>query len=40
VGIRDVEIAGIAAARRAAVATRNTRHFQHLGIDLVDPWKG
>ena len=36
--IRDAQIAGIAAARRAAVATRNTRHFANLGITLVDPW--
>lgn len=36
--IRDVEIAGIAAARRASLATRNTRHFEALGIRLVDPW--
>ena len=36
--IRDVQIAGIAAARRAALATRNTPHFADLGIALVDPW--
>ena len=36
--IRDVQIAGIAKARRATLATRNTRHFRELGIDLVDPW--
>lgn len=35
---RDIEIAGIVAARRATLATRNTRHFENLGIDLVDPW--
>jgi predicted nucleic acid-binding protein len=40
VEIRDVQIAGIAKARRATVATRNTRHFVDLGIDLVDPWAG
>ena len=38
VEIRDVQIAGIAAARKAIVATRNIRHFQSLGITLVDPW--
>lgn len=37
-GIRDVQIAGIATARRASLATRNTRHFDGLGIDLLDPW--
>lgn len=38
VEIRDVEIAGIAAARKATLATRNTRHFEGTGIALVDPW--
>lgn len=38
VEIRDVQIAGIAAARRAAVATRNRRHFDGAGIDVIDPW--
>jgi hypothetical protein len=37
--IRDVQIAGIAAARKATLATRNTRHFENLGIVLVDPWQ-
>jgi predicted nucleic acid-binding protein len=36
--IRDVQIAGIATARKAILATRNIRHFTELGIDLVDPW--
>ena len=36
--IRDVQIAGIAAARKAAIATRNVRHFEGLGLDLIDPW--
>jgi predicted nucleic acid-binding protein len=38
VEIRDVQIAGIAKARRAHLATRNTRHFTDLGIELIDPW--
>jgi hypothetical protein len=38
VEIRDIEIAGIVATRRATLATRNIRHFANLGIDLVDPW--
>jgi predicted nucleic acid-binding protein len=38
--VRDVEIAGIAIARRAALATRNTRHFADLGMELIDPWAG
>lgn len=36
--IRDVLIAGIAAARKAALATRNVRHFEGLGLSLIDPW--
>jgi len=36
--IRDVQIAGIAAARRATIATRNVRHFEGLGPALIDPW--
>lgn len=38
VEIRDVQIAGIAAARKATLATRNARHFEGTGIALVDPW--
>lgn len=36
--VPDVEIAGIAVARRASLATRNTRHFADLGVHLIDPW--
>ena len=39
VEIRDVQIAGVASARRATLATRNVRHFEDLGIRLTDPWK-
>jgi toxin FitB len=39
VEIRDVQIAGIALARKATLATRNIRHFNGLGIHLIDPWK-
>jgi hypothetical protein len=38
VEIRDAQIAGIALARRASVATRNISHFRDLGVRLVDPW--
>lgn len=38
VEVRDLQIAGIAVARRATVATRNIRHFDGLGPPLVDPW--
>jgi toxin FitB len=36
--IRDVQIAGIAAARKATIATGNLRHFEDLGVPLVNPW--
>jgi predicted nucleic acid-binding protein len=38
VEIRDAQIAGLVAARRATLATRNTRHFSDLGVALIDPW--
>lgn len=40
VEIRDVQIAGIGAARNAAIATRNVRHFEGFGLDVIDPWSG
>ena len=36
--IRDLQIAGIATARKASVATRNVRHFEGLGLDVINPW--
>ena len=38
VDFRDTQIAGIALARRAAIATRNVRHFSDLDVPIVDPW--
>jgi len=38
VDIRDTQIAGIALARRATLATRNVRHFADLTVPVVDPW--
>jgi len=38
VDFRDIEIAGIVSARRATLATRNVRHFDGLGIAVVNPW--
>ncbi|OGA16174.1 MAG: twitching motility protein PilT [Betaproteobacteria bacterium RIFCSPLOWO2_02_FULL_63_19] len=38
VDMRDTQIAGIALARRATLATRNARHFRDLKIPVVDPW--
>ena len=36
--MRDTQIAGIAMARRATLATRNVRHFADLAVPVVDPW--
>ncbi|MXX77650.1 MAG: type II toxin-antitoxin system VapC family toxin [Gemmatimonadales bacterium] len=36
----DCQIAAIAASRRMAVATRNVRDFEGMGIEIVDPWGG
>ncbi len=38
VDMRDTQIAGIALARRATLATRNLRHFRDLKVPVVDPW--
>ena len=38
VDMRDTFIAGIARARRAALATRNVRHFDDLSVPVVNPW--
>jgi predicted nucleic acid-binding protein len=34
----DAQIASICRAHNAALATRNTSDFDHLGLDLIDPW--
>lgn len=36
--LADAQIAGICAVNGAALATPNTRDFDGLGLDLVDPW--
>jgi hypothetical protein len=38
VELRDTQIAGIALARRAKLATRNARHFADLEVTVADPW--
>ena len=38
VDLRDTMIAGIALARRATIATRNTKHFEGLDVPVVNPW--
>lgn len=37
--MRDTQIAGMALARRAAIATRNTRHFGGLSVPVINPWQ-
>ena len=37
--MRDIFIAGIALARRATLATCNTRHFDDLSVRVVNPWQ-
>lgn len=39
VDMRDTQIAGIALARSATLASRNVRHFRDLGVPVVDPWE-
>ena len=36
----DCQIAAIARARGMAVATRNVRHFEDMGIEVFNPWVG
>jgi toxin FitB len=36
----DRQIAAIALAHDAMVATRNTKHFTGCGLHLIDPWTG
>ena len=34
----DCQIAAIARSRNMAVATRNVRDFEDMGIEIIDPW--
>lgn len=38
VDVRDTQIAGIAVARRATIATRHVKHFDGLNVPVIDPW--
>ncbi len=35
----DAQIAATAAVRNLAVVTRNVRHFENCGVDIVNPWE-
>jgi toxin FitB len=39
VDLRDTQIAGIVLARRATLVTRNTKHFNDLDVQLINPWQ-
>jgi predicted nucleic acid-binding protein len=39
ISLFDAQIASIAKARNAALATRDTRDFEGCGVRLVDPWQ-
>jgi hypothetical protein len=36
--LRDTMIAGIVIAKQAALATRNTSHFDDISAEMIDPW--
>ncbi len=38
ISVLDGQIAAIARAHGASVATRNTRDFTGCGVDVIDPW--
>jgi predicted nucleic acid-binding protein len=38
IDIADAQIAAICLAHGAALATRNTKHFDGLGLTLINPW--
>jgi hypothetical protein len=38
-GTADTQIAATALARGMPLATRNTKHFEGLGLELIDPWQ-
>ncbi len=38
VDTHDTQIAGIALASRAAIATRNVKHFVDASLHVIDPW--
>ena len=36
--LEDAMLAGIAAANRLSIVTRNEREFRHTGVEIVNPW--
>ncbi len=39
IDMRDTQIAGIAIAKRSAIATRNTKDFKELAVPVINPWE-
>jgi hypothetical protein len=39
VEMRDTQIAGIALSRNATLATRNTKQFADIGVEVENPWQ-
>ncbi|TLU72588.1 type II toxin-antitoxin system VapC family toxin [Lichenicoccus roseus] len=39
-GLADLAIAGTARSRGYAILTRNLRHFERLGVPVMDPYEG
>ncbi len=40
ISVEDGMIAGICRAHGVALATRNVRDFEDVGVTLIDPWSG
>jgi len=40
ISVPDAQIAAIARARGAVLATRNVADFERSGIEIIDPWTG
>ena len=38
ISVADAQIASVCRKLHAALATRNVRDFEHVGLELVDPW--
>lgn len=38
-GVEDLMIAAICLTGSHAIATRNVRHFEGLGLDVINPWE-